>query len=51
MFRIVCLLGFSETQFWHMTTKKALALFDQYCRFHGLKKETAEPSISQLLGV
>lgn len=37
-YRTVCLLGFSEFEFWHMRIKKMTALYDEYCYHHGIKK-------------
>ena len=35
-YRIVCLLGFSEFEFYHMRINKMTALFTEYCFFNGL---------------
>jgi hypothetical protein len=43
------LLGFSEKDFWHMTTRKGAALFEQYLQWHGVKTKEEESSIMELM--
>lgn len=32
-------LNFTEKEFWRLTPRKLLAVWDEHCRFHGLNKE------------
>lgn len=45
------LLGYSDEEFWEITLKKLVVVFEKYCEWNGYKKEKEEEiPLSVLLG-
>ena len=50
-YRAKVLLGYSDEEFWEITLKKLVVVFEKYCEWNGYKKEKEEEvPLSVLLG-